>query len=111
MILKRCDLTPSTVILQAVSLYIRFGEEFLPLLHRVVRSRVTSDVILKAAISAYQRRLDRLTSALSEVYNGKISSQSFLSRTRVCAVVDASGSIAPGYFRGSSGTLWFSCPP
>jgi len=66
-ILKKCDITGNTVVLQACSLYSIFGDEILPYIERAISSpTVTADKILKALIMAATKNYDKLTKKLAE---------------------------------------------
>jgi len=106
-ILKKCDITGNTVVLQACSLYSIFGDEILPYIERAISSpTVTADKILKALIMAATKNYDRLTEKLAEAYTQKVREtykQLLLplpEMPRICMVIDASGSMNPGTLGG-----------
>jgi len=102
-ILKKCDITGNTVVLQACSLYEAFKEEILDYIERAVNSpTVTADKILKALIMAAEKDYEDLAESLAKAYveKVKIAYQQLLlplpEKPSMCLVIDASGSMYPG---------------
>jgi len=105
--LANTDLTGNTVVLQAKSLYMRFGDDFLPYLSRAARSpTVTADKILKAAIACFD--IGPLARELARQYAVKAAEtykQVLLpvEMPNLAVVLDASGSMEPIKLQGPFG--------
>jgi len=98
-LLKLCDITANTVVLQATSFYSIFRDEMLPYVERATGKRVTADKILKALIMAEIKGYDNLAKELAKAYAEKVKTTYKdlllpLDNARVCVVLDASGSMA-----------------
>ena len=106
-ILKKCDITGNTVVLQACSLYEAFGDEILPYIERAISSpTVTADKIMKALVMAEIKSKAKLAEKLAEAYAEKVKQtykQLLLplpEMPSICLVLDASGSMGPGELDG-----------
>jgi len=99
-VLRKCDITGNTVVLQACSLYQAFGDKILPYIERAVTSpTVTADKILKALIMAAIKNYEKLAEKLAEAYAEKVKQtykQLLLplpEMPAICLVLDASASM------------------
>jgi len=104
-LLKICDITANTIVLQATSFYSIFGDEMLPYVKRATGKRVTADKILKALIMAEIKDYKKLAKELAKAYAEKVKTTYKdlllpLDNARVCVVLDASGSMECGSLRG-----------
>lgn len=101
-ILKKCDITGNTVVLQACSLYEVFKDDILDYIDRVVNSpTVTADKILKALLMATRKGYNELAERLAKAYVAKVKTAykrmllPLHDKPSICLVLDASGSMYP----------------
>jgi len=104
-LLKLCDITANTIVLQATSFYSIFGDEMLPYVNKATGKRVTADKILKALLMAEIKGYSKLTKELAKAYAEKVKTTYKdlllpLDNARICVVLDASGSMGCGNLFG-----------